>query len=246
LEEGEVPESELAQRIFTDPRRLSEVRDFNTLSFTYTADRPSAPLHRDTDPPSKLADGVCASASTDSVQYDGDVTITCDLKRVRPVNAVRLFAFYRGGPPEANPFIVERVDVAVSTDGKSWQDVSTARPRSTTAIDVLRLRVETPARFVRLRVKKSDRCERILLGEIEIIGPPDKDAPPPPAYPSPRPLHVKKVLDDALIEAGVTFLYSCLVTDVVVDERGQPCGIVMANRAGRQAVLAKTIIDATD
>ncbi len=41
------------------------------------------------------------------------------------------------------------------------------------------------------------------------------------------------------------FLYSCYATDVLHDDEGQPCGIVMANRAGRQAVVAKTIIDAT-
>ncbi len=63
--------------------------------------------------------------------------------------------------------------------------------------------------------------------------------------PPPRPLHVKKVLDDALLKAGVTYLYSCLPTDVLRDAEGKPCGIVMANRAGRQAVIAKQIIDAT-
>jgi ribulose 1,5-bisphosphate synthetase/thiazole synthase len=60
-----------------------------------------------------------------------------------------------------------------------------------------------------------------------------------------RPLHVKKTLDEALLEAGVEFLYSCYATDVLRDGRGDPCGIVMGNRAGRQAVVAKVIIDAT-
>jgi hypothetical protein len=64
--------------------------------------------------------------------------------------------------------------------------------------------------------------------------------------PPPRPMQVKKTLDEALLAAGVRFLYSCYATDVLRDAAGQPCGIVMANRAGRQAVVAKTIIDATD
>jgi ribulose 1,5-bisphosphate synthetase/thiazole synthase len=64
--------------------------------------------------------------------------------------------------------------------------------------------------------------------------------------PPPRPMHVKRVLDEALLAAGVRFLYSCYATDVLRDAAGNPCGIVMANRAGRQAVVAKTIIDATD
>lgn len=61
-----------------------------------------------------------------------------------------------------------------------------------------------------------------------------------------RPMHIKRTLDQALLDAGVSFLYSCIVTEVLHDANGQPCGLVMANRAGRQAVLAKTIIDATD
>jgi hypothetical protein len=65
------------------------------------------------------------------------------------------------------------------------------------------------------------------------------------AVPPPRPMYIKKLLDQALLDARVPFLYSCFPTDVLRDAQGQPCGIVMANRAGRQAVIAKTIIDAT-
>ena len=60
-----------------------------------------------------------------------------------------------------------------------------------------------------------------------------------------RPLHVKKTLDQALLDAGVQFLYSCYPTEVLRDEAGELAGIVMVNRAGRQAVIAKVIIDAT-
>jgi len=60
------------------------------------------------------------------------------------------------------------------------------------------------------------------------------------------PLHVKKTLDAALVKAGVRFLFGCYPTDVLHDEAHRPCGIVMANRAGRQAIVAKIIIDATD
>jgi len=58
-------------------------------------------------------------------------------------------------------------------------------------------------------------------------------------------MHIKKTLDDALLEAGVKYLYSSHVTDVLRDAKGKPAGVVMANRAGRQAVIAKQIIDAT-
>ncbi len=59
------------------------------------------------------------------------------------------------------------------------------------------------------------------------------------------PMRIKKTLDEALLAAKVEFLYGCYATDVLRDARGLPAGIVMANRAGRQAVVAKWIIDAT-
>jgi flavin-dependent dehydrogenase len=62
----------------------------------------------------------------------------------------------------------------------------------------------------------------------------------------PTPMHVKRTLDQALLTAKVDFLFNCLVTDVLRDAAGKPCGIVMANRSGRQAVVARTMIDATD
>jgi len=43
----------------------------------------------------------------------------------------------------------------------------------------------------------------------------------------------------------VPFLYGCYATDLLRDASGNPAGIVMANRSGRQAVRAKVIIDAT-
>ncbi|MEN8201694.1 MAG: FAD-dependent oxidoreductase [Bacteroidota bacterium] len=61
----------------------------------------------------------------------------------------------------------------------------------------------------------------------------------------PTQLKVKKSLDNALIENHVDFLYSCYVTDILSDDAGNPAGVVMANRSGRQAIVAKTIIDAT-
>ncbi len=61
----------------------------------------------------------------------------------------------------------------------------------------------------------------------------------------PTPLHVKSTLDQQLIDNGVQYLYSSYATDLIVDEKGNPAGVVMANRSGRQAVIAKVIIDAT-
>ena len=62
---------------------------------------------------------------------------------------------------------------------------------------------------------------------------------------APSPMHVKRMLDHALLDAKVDFLYGSLVTEILKDKDGNPAGIVMANRSGRQAVKAKVIIDAT-
>jgi hypothetical protein len=74
---------------------------------------------------------------------------------------------------------------------------------------------------------------------------PENGATPRPDLPPPRPLHVKRTLDQALLAAHVQYLYSCFPCDVLRDSAGTPCGIVIANRAGRQAVIAKVVIDAT-
>jgi hypothetical protein len=105
------------------------------------------------------------------------------------------------------------------------------------------------ARFVRFAVRRREGSTRLLLGELVILGPEaQKKAPEPapaPAVPPTTPLQVKRSLDRALLDAKVGFLYSCYPTDVLRDGNAEPCGIVMANRAGRQAVVAKVIIDAT-
>jgi len=59
------------------------------------------------------------------------------------------------------------------------------------------------------------------------------------------PMQVKRAMDEALLEAGVRFLYGCYVSDILFDSKGEIGGVVIANRLGRQAVRAKIIIDAT-
>jgi hypothetical protein len=61
----------------------------------------------------------------------------------------------------------------------------------------------------------------------------------------PTPLHIKKTLDNELINNKISFLYSSYVTDIISDEAGGIAGVVIANRSGRQAIKAKVIIDAT-
>jgi len=153
----------------------------------------------------------------------------------------------------ARDFQVAGVTVSVGSDGKSWRQVAVIRnaappqkPEPDAAL-ALTAEVGKTARYVRFSVRKAEGAKRVLIGEILVLAP--AGAPRPEARPAVRcrttPLHLKRTLDEALLEAGVTFLLGCYVTDVLGDEAGTPCGIVMANRAGRQAVLGKVIIDAT-
>ncbi|MFW5758950.1 MAG: FAD-dependent oxidoreductase [Bacteroidota bacterium] len=61
----------------------------------------------------------------------------------------------------------------------------------------------------------------------------------------PTPLHVKKTLDDELIDNGVGFFYSSYIYDVLVDEQGNVAGAIIANRSGLQAIFSNVVIDAT-
>jgi len=247
LEEGETPASPLAQRVFGD--RSQPLVDPNRIPYQYEADLPSAGVHRDTAPPSRLTDGRWDSASSESVQYDGDVQSTADLAQAQEIRTVRVM-FYRRAPGSAggSPFDVKRITVSLSDDKEQWKPAAVMEndlPDSDSA--TLQAAINVRARYVRFHVQKPEGIERILLGEIEIIGPektPVQEAGRETPLP-PRPMHVKNTLDDELLAAGVRYLYSCYATDVLRDADGKPCGIVMANRAGRQAVVAKTIIDAT-
>ncbi|MEN8228238.1 MAG: FAD-dependent oxidoreductase [Bacteroidota bacterium] len=61
----------------------------------------------------------------------------------------------------------------------------------------------------------------------------------------PTPMHVKRTLDKELIDNGVDFLYSSFVTNIITNSENEPAGIIISNRSGSQAIVAKTIIDAT-
>ncbi|MDY0166586.1 MAG: FAD-dependent oxidoreductase [Thermoguttaceae bacterium] len=245
LQPGERPEHPLTQQIFDDPLEPRASR--NAMKFSYEADIPSANQHRDTDPPSRLADGEWGSAARQSVQYDGDVTITADLGRTERIEEARVMVYRReSGNQAGTGFNVESLTVSISDDKQSWRQIGEQQGRPGEGEDfyILSVPVNATARYVRIAAKKPEQFRRILLGEIELLAPDAETE--GPSHVMPRPMYVKKTLDEALLAAGVQYLYSCYATDLLRDAQGRPAGVVMANRAGRQAVLAKTIIDATD
>jgi hypothetical protein len=254
LEEGEKPAAPLAKAVYDDPLVITPVYPESgpppgRIDLTYTASLATSDPHHDTDPPSRLANGAWGDPASQSVQFNGDVTINADLGEVQPIREARLIAYQRHHSDPEIAFKLARMSVATSRDGRQWSEAKVVEnPLAQGGGGPLLLSVplETEARYVRFHVVKADDAARMLLGEIEVIGVVEPQTEQPQEARPPRPLHVKKVLEKALLDAGVEFLFSCYPTDVLRDDTGAPAGIVMANRAGRQAVRARTIIDATD
>ena len=243
LKPGEEPTSSLAKKVFAEPPDSARIG--KGITFTYKADKPSAGVHKDTKPLTLLADGKWNSAPSQSVQYNGDVTITAKLGREHRLRRVHVLVYQRD-----NDFEVESVTVSIS-NGQQYRQIAVIKNEmlgqgsfEKSAID-LSAPVTEKARYVKFVVKKSAAVDRILLGEIVIEEEQPYVEPIPRPRTPPTPMQVKRTLDEALLEAGVQFLYGCYATDVLRDGAGNPAGIIMANRSGRQAVKAKVIIDAT-
>jgi len=60
-----------------------------------------------------------------------------------------------------------------------------------------------------------------------------------------NPIFYKRVLDEALLDHHIDFLYSSFVTDILTDENNAVAGVVISNRSGQQVIKARAVIDAT-
>lgn len=70
------------------------------------------------------------------------------------------------------------------------------------------------------------------------------------AGPADRPLQLvpaqyKRRIEAMLLEAGVSFHFNSQPAGVLVDDSGEVAGVLTANKAGLQAIVAKVVIDAT-
>lgn len=245
LEPAEKPDTDLAKALFAPPPAAPVIGE--GLPFTYEADLPSAEAHKDKTPPRILCDGKGTNGVTESVQYDGDASIVLDFGKEAALGMIHILAFQRN-----NDIEIESATVSLSNDKTNWNEAATLKnaelgqgERIDSAVH-LHAPLTGTAQFVKVSCRRPPTGKRILLGEIvvEPAAAKPRELPKGPAIP-PMPMQIKSVLDNTLLEAGVTFLFGCYPTDVLVDESGRVAGFIMANRNGRQAVRAKTVIDAT-
>jgi len=245
LEEGEAAASPLAKSIFSSEIASSDTPHPSRLKYTYESDQPSDARHKD--PGNALGDGRWHDIFKESVQYNGDVNLVFDLGKPQELLSFRFMSFTVGDGK--NVSYVDTIDISTSDDKVNWTKRGSAKvglKQIATFLANASAELNLTTRYVKLSLHKHASVTRMLIGEVEFIGRASEDQKANALAPMPRPMHVKSVLDKALLNAGVEFLYSSYVTDLVRDSKNRPCGVVITNRAGRQAILAKTIIDATD
>ncbi|MBN2329342.1 MAG: FAD-dependent oxidoreductase [Candidatus Omnitrophica bacterium] len=270
LEPDEIPSTAFTRELFREPPLVPIGGD--SVPFTYTADQPSEGVHKDTETPSMLSDGEWSEPVKQSVQYNRDVNIRVDLGGEKAFEMVHVYAFHSPNNYEVDRVTVFLSDdgeqwrkaAVIRNDTRSY---------SGAALD-LSIPLKASSRYLKFFIEKKEDVERMLIGEIRIESTIKKErihvqnafapqfgadhldyskekaddsqeeATPTSERLTPMPMQVKYTLDQALLNAGVQFLYGCYVTDILRDENGKPAGIVMVNRSGRQAVKAKVIIDA--
>jgi len=245
LEPGEEPMSPLARIMFAEPGTAAQFR--NTIPFAYQADLESSAPHQDSPRPSALRDGKWNSASAQSVQYNGDVNLIIELGTERLVHKAHVLVYQR-----SNDFEVGSITVYTSNDKQQWQQVAAVVENKRLgegsfeeAAIPLSADVRQNTRYLKLAVKKTPAAKRVLLGEVVLEGKPQGQVTRTTRRVPPTPMQVKRALDEALLNAGVPFLYGCYPTELLRDGAGKPAGIVIADRSGRQAIKAKVVIDAT-
>ncbi|AQQ70864.1 putative FAD-binding dehydrogenase [Limihaloglobus sulfuriphilus] len=238
LEEGEEPLTPLAEAIYTSPYKTQG------LEFSYSADKPSIGVHKDTNPPSMLTDGHWQDAVSESVEFSGDVSITADLGEKVELSKIQLYAFKRKGH-----YDVGKISVFAGINKTKWDKIGELKPEPSQIsgfepAEGFSFDADGKYRYVRFDIAAKD-SRRLLLGEI-VIEEKDYGKDEEKVYATPRPMHVKRTLEHALLDAGVRFVFSSYPSDIVISQDGEPVGVCIVNRSGRQIILCKTIIDATE
>jgi ribulose 1,5-bisphosphate synthetase/thiazole synthase len=249
LERGEEPATDVAREVFKPTAAFTPELIGRGLRFRYAADKPASARHPDSQAEPRLTDGKWQNASSQSVQFDGNVTLILDFGKPAALGGIHVLAYQRN-----DDFEVAEVAVSSSENQQDWSALAMIKNSQLGAggfeETALRLSAffQTKARFLKLAIQKGPKAGRVLLGEIVVEGVPETPVAKPqtPRRPLATPMQVKRALDEALIKAKIPFLYASHAIEVLRDAAGKPAGVVIANRSGRQAVLAKVIIDVTE
>ncbi|MFA7171795.1 MAG: FAD-dependent oxidoreductase [Kiritimatiellia bacterium] len=215
-----------------------------SIPFTYKADKKADPLHLDKTGVA-LSDSKWTDAPRDSVQYNADVAFTLDLSEERQVDAISVLVYGRSGNSGFGTSSIEVLGQDGSGGWKSLGAVSESASAGHEECFLFELPLVGTHRTLKIKVLKDSAHPRQLLGEISLYSNEllkEKAA----AAQSTTPFKVKRALDDALLQAGISFITGCASSEILVDAAGKPAGVIISNRSGRQCVKAKVIIDATE
>ncbi len=263
LAPGETPDDPLAKELWA--------ASSDTVHYAYKFNRPQPPgpwIYRN-DGSDKLSEPGVPPSPSDTVLFESDVTARCILDESVRVSRIEALVMERYGMATEGVHVTNRTNMMPAT-AKGPMTAQTAGVTATVADGPLKGRT-----FVLTRQPKTWQCEGdYYRGRATVVtyacdvdselhdvnvsfakGPAAKhqlitriwfhrtgamrtSVPP-------SPLKVKRTLDAALVKAGVSFLTGSPVADLLRDANGDVAGVVVANRSGRQAILAKTVVDAT-
>jgi hypothetical protein len=137
--------------------------------------------------------------------------------------------------------------VQSSSDNQKWEAIGETKQQGDCGVAGLvhfTVSVKKSARYFKVTLKKSPDVSRQLLAEFCVV--PTGESKTEQMVSETTPFRIKRNLDETLIKAGVPFLTGAFATEILTDEKGALSGVVIASRSGRQAIKAKTVIDATE
>ena len=230
LEDGETPKSELEKAIWTDCE--------TSVPFTYSADAKSVAPQVDTGV--KLCDGRADDVVEDGVQYrEPKVKLMLRLEKVRHVDVLDLTVFRRNGD-----FDIAKARIVTCAEDGKWSapmELKFLPGGGGYGFGYWRAELNRDVSKVGLALFRKTGCRRMILGEIALRANVSEGR-----LRVPSPLQVKQAFDRALIAHGIPCLTGSYASDVLTDSKGRIAGVVFANRSGRQAIRAKTVVDATE
>ena len=209
----------------------------------------------------RLSEPGRPTSPTDGVYYEDNVAYRCALRRPSEISRVEVIVFEKSGRKNAKGW--DKASTAraanAATDGVTCRFLE--GPRANETIELRRMEtafeVEGDANYrgvkavrfaadvdmelhkVELTVRKSADAHHQYVSRIwfRLKNPKSYSVPP-------SPLKVKRLFDAELIDAGVGYMTSTAVRQVLRGREGI-AGVEVVNRSGRGVIRAKRVIDAT-